>query len=188
MSAKTALVLLAEGAEEMETVIVVDILRRAKIEVTLASLSDKTSVTCSRNVVIVADCLLNQVASDKLYDAVVLPGGGKGAENLASSTQVGDILKNHDKAGKILAAVCAAPTAFQSHDIGKGRNVTSYPAFQSKLEADYKYSTDRVVVDGNLVTSRGPGTCFEFAFKLAEILVDQEMSDQLKSQTLALTP
>lgn len=184
---KTALVFLAEGAEEMETVIVVDILRRAKIEVTLAALTDKTSVTCSRNVVLQADCPLSEVSSDKLFDAVVLPGGGKGAENLASSSQVGDILKNHDKAGKILAAVCAAPTAFQSHDIGKGKNVTSYPAFKDKLASDYKYSDDRVVVDGNLVTSRGPGTCFEFAFKLAELLVDQEMADQLKSQTLALT-
>ena len=89
--------------------------------------------------------------------------------------------------GKILAAVCAAPTAFQSHDIGKGKSVTSYPAFKEKLEGDYKYSEDRVVVDGNLVTSRGPGTCFEFGFKLAELLVDKEMADQLKSQTLALT-
>ena len=89
--------------------------------------------------------------------------------------------------GKLLAAVCAAPTVFQAHDIGKGKTVTSYPAFKSKLEGDYIYSEDRVVVDGNMITSRGPGTCFEFAFKLAELLVSKEMSDQLKSQTLALT-
>jgi len=184
---KTALVILAEGSEEMETVIVVDILRRAQVDVKLASMHDKTNVTCSRQVVLAADCLLKELESDMLFDAVVLPGGGKGAENLAASQEVGAILKRHEEQGKILAAVCAAPTAFLSHDIGKGKNITSYPAFKSKLEGDYNYSEDRVVVDNKLVTSRGPGTCFEFAFKLAELLVDKDMSDQLKSQTLALT-
>merc|ERR1711997_482359 len=81
---KSALVILAEGAEEMETVIIVDILRRAKIHVTLASLC-ATSVACSRQVVIGADCLLKNLDSDQMFDAVVLPGGGKGAENLAAS-------------------------------------------------------------------------------------------------------
>ena len=82
-------------------------------------------------VVLVADCLLKELESDLLFDAVVLPGGGKGAENLASSQEVGAILKRHEEQGKILAAVCAAPTAFLSHDIGKGKNITSYPAFKA---------------------------------------------------------
>ena len=82
-------------------------------------------------VVLVADCLLKELESDLLFDAVVLPGGGKGAENLAASQEVGAILKRHEKQGKILAAVCAAPTAFLSHDIGKGKNITSYPAFKA---------------------------------------------------------
>ena len=77
-------------------------------------------------------------------------------------------------------------TAFLSHDIGKGMKITSYPAFKDKLDVDYNYSEERVVVDGNIVTSRGPGTCFEFAFKLADILVSSEMAEQLKTQTLAL--
>ena len=72
-------------------------------------------------------------------------------------------------------------------NVFKGKSVTSYPAFKDKLDGDYKYSEDRVVVDGNLVTSRGPGTCFEWAFKIAEILVGKEVSQELKSQTLALT-
>ena len=69
--------------------------------------------------------------SDEIFDAVVLPGGGKGAENLASSPEVGKILQKHEEQGKILAAVCAAPTAFLSHGIGKGKNLTSYPAFKA---------------------------------------------------------
>ena len=82
-------------------------------------------------VVLVADCILKELESDLLFDAIVLPGGGKGAENLADSQEVGAILKRHEKQGKILAAVCAAPTAFLSHDIGKGKNITSYPAFKA---------------------------------------------------------
>ena len=82
-------------------------------------------------VVLVADCLLKELEPDLLFDAVVLPGGGKGAENLAASQEVGEILKRHEEQGKILAAVCAAPTAFLSHDIGKDKNITSYPAYKA---------------------------------------------------------
>ena len=119
MSGKSALVFLAEGAEEMETVIVVDVLRRAKIDVKLVSLDDNLLVECSRQVKITADCSLKEVQS-QIFDAVILPGGGKGAENLRNSSQVGEILKKHQENDKMLAAVCAAPTAFQAHDIGKG--------------------------------------------------------------------
>jgi len=186
MSEKTALVILAEGAEEMETVIVVDVLRRANIKVILAHLEENSpEVLCSRNIKIVGDKSLTEV-QDQIFDAVILPGGGKGAQSLCNSTLVGEILKKHQSCEKILAAVCAAPTAFLSHGIGKGQKITSYPAFKEKLDKDFNYSEDRVVVDANIVTSRGPGTCFEFAFKLAEILVSTEMAEQLKSQTLAL--
>ena len=183
MAEKTALILLAEGAEEMETVIVADLLRRAKVNVTLASLTPDLLVTCSRNIKISADCSLQDVQG-QVFDAVILPGGGKGAEHLAASGEVKELLAAHEKQGKILAAVCAAPTAFKAHGIGKGKKITSYPSFKAKLEQDYEYLEDRVVVDGNFVTSRGPGTCFEFGFKLAEILVDKNMADQLRSQTL----
>ena len=103
----------------------------------IIALTDNKNVTCSRQVILVADCSISNV-QDKIFDVVVLPGGGKGAENLASDSQVGEILKKHDSEGKILAAVCAAPTAFQSHDIGKGKNITSYPAFKEKLAGDYR--------------------------------------------------
>ena len=113
-------------------------------------------VLCSRNVKIVGDKPLTDV-QDQIFDAVILPGGGKGAQSLCNSTLVGEILKKHQSSEKILAAVCAAPTAFLSHGIGKGQKITSYPAFKDKLDKDFDYSEDRVVVDGNVVTSRGPG-------------------------------
>ena len=116
MSEKSALVILAEGAEEMETVIVVDVLRRAQINVTLANLEENSEVLCSRNIKIVADKPLDEV-KDQIFDAVILPGGGKGAQSLAASSKVGDILKNHQKNGKILAAVCAAPTGISYRSI-----------------------------------------------------------------------
>ena len=114
-------------------------------------------VLCSRNIKIVGDKSLTEV-QDQIFDAVILPGGGKGAQSLCNSTLVGEILKKHQSCEKILAAVCAAPTAFLSHGIGKGQKITSYPAFKEKLDKDFNYSVDRVVVDGNIVTSRGPGT------------------------------
>ena len=100
MTEKTALVILAEGAEEMETVIVVDVLRRATISVTLASLSDDLTIKCSRSVKIVADCLLKDVSND-IFDAVILPGGGPGANALASSSVVGQILHRHNTEGSM---------------------------------------------------------------------------------------
>ena len=98
MTEKKALVILAEGAEEMETVIVVDILRRAGIFVSLASLADELTTTCSRSVKIVADCPLKNVAND-IFDIVILPGGGPGASALANSTVVGQILQCHNTEG-----------------------------------------------------------------------------------------
>ena len=187
MPGQSCLVLLAEGSEEMETVIVVDILRRAKVDVVLAGLGQELVTTCSRSIKIVADCLLQDV--NDVFDCVVLPGGGKGAEIFANSKIVRDVLEKHQAAGKLVAAICAAPTALLAHNIGIGKKITSYPAFKDQLSKDYNYSEDRVVVDGKLVTSQGPGTTFEFAFKLVELLLeDTKVADELKSQTLALTP
>ena len=184
---KKALVLMAEGAEEMETVITVDVLRRAKIDTTLASVeSSSTTITCSRGVKITADATIKDALSLGPYDVIVLPGGLKGAQTLASCTTVKEILLQQNLRGGIIAAVCAAPTALKAHEIGKGKVVTSYPAFKDALEGYYKYSEDRVVVDGNLVTSRGPGTCFEFSLKIVELLVDKSTADKIKEGLLVM--
>ena len=186
MAAKKALVLLSEGAEEMETVIAVDVLRRGQIETTLASVSedDCMVIKCSRDVKIQADATLKEAISKGPYDVIVLPGGLKGAQNLASSNAVKELLIEQNARGSLIAAVCAAPTALKAHEIGKGKSITSYPAFKNDLDGYYKYSDERVVVDGNLVTSQGPGTCFDFALKIVELLSDKETADKIQGGLL----
>ncbi|XP_069675846.1 protein dj-1beta-like [Periplaneta americana] len=171
MANKTALVLLAEGAEEMEFVISVDILRRAGVTVTVAGLAGNDPVKCSRNVVVCPDVPLKEAISKGPYDAIVLPGGLGGAKNLAESSEVGTLLQEQYKSGRLVAAICAAPTALQTHNIGFGKSLTSYPSFKEQLEGNYKYKDENVVVDGNLLTSRGPATAFDFALAIADKLV-----------------
>ena len=109
------------------------------------------------------------------------------SEALGASKEVGEMLEEQDREGRMVAAVCAAPTALASHKIGVGSNVTSYPApaFIEKLEsAGYKYMDDNVVVDKNIVTSRGPGTSFNFALEIVKILVSQEKSEEVRKAML----
>lgn len=171
MAAKTALVILAEGAEEMEAIISIDILRRAGIEVTVAGLLGKDPVKCSRKVVVTPDKALSEV-KEHTFDVVILPGGMPGSNSLAASDTVGTILRDHYASGRYIAAICAAPIALESHNIAPGILLTSHPCVKQKLvESGYKYSEDRVVATDRVVTSRGPGTAFEFALKLVELLV-----------------
>lgn len=130
-----------------------------------------TEITCSRKVKIVADTTIKAVL-DTLFDVVVLPGGLGGAQALSDSLEVGGILKHHEKEKKYIAAICAAPTALLSHKIGLGKKITSYPSFKDQLSSSYKYVEKKSVVqDGLLITSRGPGTAFTFALRLAKVLV-----------------
>ncbi|KAL4221027.1 Protein deglycase DJ-1zDJ-1 [Mactra antiquata] len=183
----SALVILSEGAEEMETVISIDVLRRANIDVTVAGLTGTEPVLCSRNVKIVPDTSLGEVVKQS-YDVVVCPGGAKGAQNLCESAEVGKLLKDQFDGKRVVAAVCAAPTALASHKICSGMKVTSHPSVKDKMvSAGYKYSEDRVVEDGNLITSRGPGTTFEFALKIVEKLVGAEKAESLIGPMLVKT-
>ncbi|XP_005186506.2 protein dj-1beta isoform X1 [Musca domestica] len=176
---KTALVILANGAEEMEFVIAADTLRRAGIAVTVAGLAGSEPVKCSRDVVIVPDTSLESVKATK-FDVVILPGGLGGSKALAASAMVGEILKQQEKENRIVAAICAAPTALAAFDIGKGKSLTSYPSFKSQLESHYKYIDDqKVIQDGNLITSRGPGTAFDFGLKIAEVLAGPEKAAEV---------
>ncbi len=165
---KTALVILAAGAEEMEVSIVVDVLRRAEVKVTIAGLSGSGAVICSRGLRIVPDVALGDVAGS--FDAVVLPGGARGAENIAASPLVGRHLRTQWQRGRIVAAVCAAPLALLRHEIGLGEKLTSHPSVAEALQSAYSWSADRVVEAGNLITSQGPGTSFEFALALVRRL------------------
>ncbi|XP_045458021.1 protein dj-1beta-like isoform X2 [Melitaea cinxia] len=183
---KSALMILAQGAEEMETVITVDMLRRGGVTVTLAGLDGDAPVLCSRQVTLVPDkSLADALAEKPQYDAVILPGGLEGSERLSKSSVVGTLLKEHEKSGKIVAAICAAPTAFVAHGVGKGKRVTSYPSTKDKISTDYTYvEGERVVVDGNIVTSRGPGTAYWFGLTLIEMLTGKEKAQQVEKGML----
>ncbi|KAH8300656.1 hypothetical protein KR018_001799 [Drosophila ironensis] len=182
---KKALIVLAPGAEEMEFTISADVLRRAKVKVTVAGLEGCDPVKCSRDVVIVPDTSLEQALCEGTYDAVILPGGLGGTKALIDSSAVGELLRNQEDRGGLIAAICAAPTALAKHGIGKGKAVTSYPPMRPQMEANYCYVDDQnVVQDGNLITSRGPGTSFEFALKIAQFLAGTEVAKSVAKEML----
>ncbi|XP_075997540.1 Parkinson disease protein 7 homolog isoform X1 [Genypterus blacodes] len=183
MAGKRALVILATGAEEMETVIPVDIMRRAGIAVTVAGLMGKEPVQCSRNVLICPDESLEEASKQGPYDVVLMPGGMPGAQHLAESPVVKEVLKDQDSRKGLIAAICAAPTALLAHGIGYGSTVTTHPGMKEKMMTGdhYKYSEARVQKDGHYITSRGPGTSFEFALAVVEEIMGAEVAAKVKA-------
>lgn len=167
MSVKV-LVPIADGSEELEAVSVIDVLRRAGAQVTVAAL-DRLQVTASRGVKLVADCLLSEVKDD-IFELIALPGGMPGAEHMRDSQDLTDMLKKQAQAGRLYAAICASPAVvFQPHGLLAGRRATCHPGRVKDLD-NREAIESRVVVDGNLITSRGPGTAVEFALQLVESL------------------
>ncbi|CAO3593915.1 unnamed protein product [Absidia cylindrospora] len=187
----SAIVFIANGTEEMEFTIVVDVLRRAnvKVQVVGVELGHVGYAECSRGVKIVPDSALEALSLNDWsdYDAAVIPGGLKGAQTLRDNTMVKQILSSLYDQKKYVAFICAGTIAAKAANIGKGRTATSYPAFKDELSNYYDYSEDRVVVDGNLVTSRGPGTAFLFALTLVSNLVGKEVSSKLEKEMLTAT-
>jgi protein DJ-1 len=170
MSEPRALVLLANGAEEMEVSIVVDVLRRGGVQVVVAGIDGPGPVTCSRGLVIVPDQGLAGCARDE-FAAVVLPGGAEGARRLGASAGVGAVLRAQADAGRLVAAICAAPSALAAHGIGAGAAMTCHPSVRAVVAAHADHRADRVVADGAFLTSQGPGTAFEFALAIVARLV-----------------
>ncbi|WKA12008.1 hypothetical protein VitviT2T_029449 [Vitis vinifera] len=161
------LVPIANGTEEMEAVIIIDFLRRAKANVVVASVEDKLEIVASRKVKLVADVLLDE-AVKLSYDLIVLPGGLGGAQAFASSEKLVNLLKNQRESNKPYGAICASPAlVLEPHGLLKGKKATAFPALCSKL-SDQSEIENRVLVDGNLITSRGPGTSMEFALAIIE--------------------
>jgi 4-methyl-5(b-hydroxyethyl)-thiazole monophosphate biosynthesis len=178
---KTVLVAIAEGIEELEAVTIIDVLRRAEADVTVASVGEK-QVTASRGVNLVADAVLSDCL-DRLYDLIVLPGGLPGAEHLRDSKELTELLKEQATAGRLYAAICASPaTVLNHHGLLAGKKATCYPSMASELD---NAVDSRVVVDGDCITSRGPATALEFALKLVELLFGQQKSREVASAMLA---
>lgn len=162
-----ALVPLAAGFEETEGVTIVDLLRRAGMRVVAAGLT-AGSVSGSRGIAVVPDATLRGVA-DQPFDIIALPGGRPGADNLAADERLLDLLRDASKRGVLIGAVCAGPRVLARAGLLEGRRVTSFPgALDDFRPWDWTYSEEPVVVDGRLVTSRGPGTAMDFTLTLIE--------------------
>lgn len=177
-----ALVLIAQGSEEMETTIAVDVLRRGGVEVVLAGLDGAGPVTCSRGVRIVPDVALD--AAEGPFDVIVLPGGNEGARRFAESPAVGALLRAQEAAGRAAAAICAAPIALVKHNVYGDRKLTGYPTVRDALAAHGDVTAQAVVEDRGLVTSQGPGTSFAFALSLVERLAGKETADGVRKGML----
>ncbi len=179
---KRAVMLFAEGFEEVEALMTVDLLRRAEIEVTLAAIESKVQlVTGSHGIGVKMDGTLEQIEMRE-QDAIILPGGMPGTLHLGESSAVCKTLQEMNEAGKIVAAICAAPSVLGACGILQGKRATSYPGFEEKLSGAEVVTDQPVVVDGNVVTSRGLGTAMEFGFALIEKLVSEEKAEEIRNQ------
>ncbi len=172
------LVPLADGCEELEAVTIIDLLRRAGIEVVVAGLKPGI-VTASRGVQLVPDLTLDVALKDN-YDMVVLPGGMPGAANLKNDVRIMELLKQMAAAGKYIAAICAAPMVLAEAGILNGKQATSYPGFLDAIP-DVTLSSAAVVQDGKVLTSRGPGTAMDFALALVEVLTSTDTRQQVEA-------
>jgi 4-methyl-5(b-hydroxyethyl)-thiazole monophosphate biosynthesis len=175
-------VLLAPGFEEIEALTVVDVLRRADIRVTMAGLREGL-ITGSHEITVKPDQTLDEIRPEE-FDMVVLPGGLPGTDHLREDERVIKLLREMARAGKHTCAICAAPTVLKKAGVAQGKAVTSHPMMREDLK-DFDYREDRVVVDGKVVTSRGPGTAMEFALELVRILAGPRKAQELAAVMLA---
>lgn len=176
---KRVLVPLAEGFEEIEAVTIIDILRRAGIEVVVASLAGNP-VTGSHGIRISADTPLAAVAEQQ-FDMIALPGGMPGADHLRKDSRIGEILRHMRSSGRPVAAICAAPMVLEAAGVLENRRATSFPGFLDDAKSA-KVVGDAVVVDRGVITSRGPGTALDFALTLVEILASPSVRDSIESR------
>jgi len=173
----SVLVPLAQGCEELEAVTVIDLMRRAGIDVVTAGLDDQM-VKASRGIVLVPDTTLDE-ALKREYDMVVLPGGLPGAEHLDNDPRIHALLRDMAASGRYTAAICAAPGVLAHSGLLEGRQATSFPGVLDDV-AGIDYRTEAVVEDGTIITSRGPGTAMDFALTLIERLVGKIKRDEVE--------
>ncbi len=187
---KKVLLFLAEGFEEVEALTPVDYLRRAEIDVITSAVGADKIVTGSHKIPVTADTLLNDLyLGNKLHaenwDAVLCPGGMPGSANIAASPIACDFLQNMASSGKLVSAICAAPAVVLGPlGILNGKKFTCFPGMETRVSSGI-WLEDRVVIDGNIVTSRGPGTAVNWAHTLIEILAGKDKADALIETVLA---
>lgn len=178
------LVLLANGFEEVEAVTQVDFLRRAGVTVVTAAIGNDLMVTGNFKIPVKADALLAEVNSDD-FDMVVLPGGVIGMENLKASKEVKELLIEYNNKEKWLAAICASPKVLGAAGLLENKKAVCYPGHENGL-IGAEIAQEDVVIDGKIITSRGPGTSAKFALKLIEVLCGSEKSLEIGTKTLLI--
>lgn len=181
---KKVLVPLAEGFEELEAVSIIDTLRRAGIDVTVASLKDTPLVKGSHNISIQADCTLDSKKDVANFDAFVLPGGWDGMLNLKSDKRVIEICKYMCENNLLVAAICAAPIALGESAILKDKKFTCYPGCESQVKDGEYQKESIVVVDKNIITSKGPATAVIFALEIVKYLLGEAKQKEVKESML----
>ena len=172
-----ACIFLAEGFEEIEALTVVDFLRRAEIEISMVSVTGDKKVKGSHQITVLADILFEE-ANFEDADILILPGGMPGTTNLTKHEGLDKILREFHKKNKNIAAICAAPSVLGSKGLLAGKRATCYPGFESKLTGSITADQD-VVVDGNIITSKGPGTAMDFSLALISKLVGKDTAKRI---------
>src|SRR5690242_10295488 len=176
------LVPVANGVEDIETVTIIDVLRRAQAEVTVASIERETTITCARGVKIIADTTINDIKKET-FELIAVPGGSAGAAALGKNRALVEMIKANRANRRWYAAICAAPAlVLAQNDLLEGKRATCYPSFKDQLP---RYIEAPVVVDGHLVTSQGPGTALAFALKLVELTMGEEKSRKIAESMIA---
>lgn len=178
------LVPIATGFEELEAVAMIDVMRRAGIEVSVASVTGAPEVTGAHGITLKCDCGAASIGADDI-DMIVLPGGWGGTDVLAEDAHIQALLKEMDAKGKNIGAICAAPFALHKAGVLKPE-YTCYPSVEAEIRQDgYKGDAAQVVTDGNVMTSRGPGTAICFGLQIVKKLVGEETYRNLKTGLLA---
>lgn len=181
---KKALVFMANGFEEIEAITLVDILRRAGVEVDMCSINEGLSVTGANGVKLEADIVLRDVKNPDIYDILITPGGMPGATNLRNNERVVEMIASFfDREGRFIASICAAPIILAKAGITTALSGTCYPGFEAKA-AFKQYKQEAVVMDRNVITSMGPATAFRLALKVVEVLLGKEASERIAEDTL----
>lgn len=173
---------ISNGFEEIEAISIIDICRRANIEVIIAGVEDIKTVG-AHNIKIEADCKIEDINSND-FDMIVLPGGLPNAFTLAENSYVQKLLKEFKEKKKKIGAICAAPYALHKADV-LNKNFTCYPSFEEKIRLD-GYSKEDIVIDENIITSKGPATATKFALEIVKILTSKETYENVKNGLLVV--